>query len=270
MIPPAGGSGYGSGVIYHLATPTDWEDAQDAGDYRISTRGRTLEQEGFIHASRLDQLPGVVDAHYRDAGPLLLLTLDPLRLTADVRDDEVAPGQVFPHVYGPLDLAAVVDVSPWPATPSEEVTELAAQEQRIVFDRLDHDVAWELGTQLVSAAGAAELPVSVAVRFGAQRMFHAARPGTSAEQDWWLDRKARTVALFRKSSLHVGALYRAIGTALDADSGLDADRHAAHGGAFPLRLRDGAVVGSVAVSGLPQREDHALVVREMDRFLGSA
>lgn len=257
-------------MIYHLASPTDWENALAAGDYRISTRGRTLEQEGFVHASRRDQVDAVVDAHYGDVGPLLLLTVDPTRLTSPVRDEEVAPGQVFPHVYGPLDLDSVVDVSPWPATGTGEVTELDAQERRILFDRVDHDVAWELGSQLFGAARAGELPVTVAVRLGEQRVFHAARPGTSAEQDWWLDRKARTVAMFRKSSLHVGALYRALGTTFESASGLDQDRHAAHGGAFPLRLRDGAVVGSVAVSGLPQRDDHALVVEELDRFLGSS
>jgi uncharacterized protein (DUF952 family) len=99
-------------VIFHIAEAADWRAAQAAGDYRISTRGRTLAEAGYIHAARRDQVPDVAERYYADAGPLLLLTIDPARLSAEVRDDEVAPGLVYPHVYGPVDLAAVVAVAP--------------------------------------------------------------------------------------------------------------------------------------------------------------
>ncbi len=99
-------------MIFHIALAQDWHDAQRAGDYRVSTRGRTLAQEGFIHAGRREQVLQVAEAFYQDAGPLLLLTIDPQRLTSAVRDDEVAPGVVFPHIYGPLNLDAVVATAP--------------------------------------------------------------------------------------------------------------------------------------------------------------
>jgi uncharacterized protein (DUF952 family) len=99
-------------VIFHISSPADWQAAQQAGDYRSSTRGRTLEDEGFIHCSRLDQVAGVLAAYYSGAGPLLLLTIDPALLTAGWRDDEIAPGVVYPHVYGPINLEAVVAVTP--------------------------------------------------------------------------------------------------------------------------------------------------------------
>jgi uncharacterized protein (DUF952 family) len=99
-------------VIFHISSPADWQAAQQAGDYRSSTRGRTLEDEGFIHCSRLDQVAGVLAAYYSGAGPLLLLTIDPALLTAECRDDEIAPGVVYPHVYGPINLEAVVAVTP--------------------------------------------------------------------------------------------------------------------------------------------------------------
>ena len=102
-------------MIYHLALVADWEAAQQSGDYRISTRGRTLAEEGFIHASRREQVQGVLDAFYAGAGPLLLLEIDPARLTSDVRVDEVAPGVTFPHIYGPINLDAVVSVTPLPS-----------------------------------------------------------------------------------------------------------------------------------------------------------
>ncbi|SCL31041.1 DUF952 domain-containing protein [Micromonospora inyonensis] len=99
-------------MLFHIAEAADWQRAHEAGDYRMSTRGRTLADEGFIHASRCDQVLGVAEAFYADAGPLLLLHIDPARLTAPVRDDEVAPGVVFPHIYGPLNLDAVTAVTP--------------------------------------------------------------------------------------------------------------------------------------------------------------
>jgi len=99
-------------MIFHLAQVADWEAARVTGDYRVSTRDRTLAEEGFIHASRDDQVLDVANAFYADAGPLLLLTIDPDRLSSPVRDEEVAPGMVFPHIYGPLNLDAVVSAVP--------------------------------------------------------------------------------------------------------------------------------------------------------------
>jgi glutathione S-transferase len=98
-------------VIFHIAEASDWLRAQVSGDYRVSTRGRTLTDEGFIHAARREQVVPVAEAYYADAGPLLLLSIDPARLSSPVRDDEVAPGIVFPHIYGPIDLEAVVAVA---------------------------------------------------------------------------------------------------------------------------------------------------------------
>ncbi len=99
-------------MIFHIALVDDWKAAQTAGDYRVSTRGRTLAQEGFIHAGRLDQVVLVADSFYADVGPVLLLTIDPDLLTAPVQEDEVAPGVSYPHIYGPINLSAVVDVVP--------------------------------------------------------------------------------------------------------------------------------------------------------------
>ena len=100
--------------IYHLALASDWAAAQDAGDYRISTLGRTLEQEGFIHASREDQWRATLQRFYADVPTdLVLLEIDPARLNSELRVEEVPEaGDSFPHIYGPLNLDAVVDVHP--------------------------------------------------------------------------------------------------------------------------------------------------------------
>ena len=99
--------------IFHIATAADWRRTLETGTYTTSTIGRTLEEEGFIHASRRDQVQGVFDRYYRDAGEhLVLLTIDPSRLTeAEVRVEAVGD-DTYPHVLGPINRSAVVDVSP--------------------------------------------------------------------------------------------------------------------------------------------------------------
>jgi uncharacterized protein (DUF952 family) len=98
--------------IFHIATVADWEAAQRDGAYTTSTRGRTLAEEGFIHASRLDQVQRVFDRYYADADePLVLLVLDPALLTAEVRVEPVGDDS-YPHVHGPIEPAAVVEVHP--------------------------------------------------------------------------------------------------------------------------------------------------------------
>jgi uncharacterized protein (DUF952 family) len=100
--------------IFHIAKVADWESAQAAGEYRVSTLGRTLEQEGFLHASRAGQWQAVYDAFYAGVDePLVLLEIDSGLLGVPVVE-EAPPGtdERFPHIYGPLPVAAVVAVSP--------------------------------------------------------------------------------------------------------------------------------------------------------------
>jgi glutathione S-transferase len=102
--------------IFHISTIEDWQAAQRAGDYRVSTLGRSLADEGYIHASRSHQVDGVRAAFYEDPGlRLVLLEIDPARLDVDLRL-EVPPGgdEAFPHIYGPLVTDAVISVTDLP------------------------------------------------------------------------------------------------------------------------------------------------------------
>jgi glutathione S-transferase len=94
--------------IYHLALAEDWHAAKACGEYRRSTRGLSLEQVGFIHASGADQVEATFRRFYADAEAVLLLTIDPGCLDAPLRW-EAAPdgGELFPHIYGPLPVGAV-------------------------------------------------------------------------------------------------------------------------------------------------------------------
>ncbi len=145
-----------------------------------------------------------------------------------------------------------------PAWPS--VAELAAQEQELRWGQFDEEDAWRLGVALVTAARDRRLPVAVDISRGDHQLFHAALPGSSPDNDAWLERKTRVVNRFHHSSLHVGQQCRDAGRTLEELFLVPPGHFAAHGGAFPLTVTGVGVVGCVAVSGLPQLEDHALVV----------
>nr|WP_179165376.1 heme-degrading domain-containing protein [Streptomyces sp. SID14446] len=141
------------------------------------------------------------------------------------------------------------------------------QERRLTLPRFTHDDAWTLGTLLVELARERNAPVAVDIRRGGQQLFHAALPGSTPDNDAWIDRKRRVVERYGCSSLLVGSRFRAKGTTFEDSSRLDPDTYAAHGGAFPLTVKDTGVIGTVVVSGLPQIEDHRLVVEALEKFL---
>jgi uncharacterized protein (UPF0303 family) len=143
--------------------------------------------------------------------------------------------------------------------------ELLAQERELVFDAFDHEVAWALGQALVAVAQERRLPVTVDIAVGEQQLFHCALPGTAADNDAWIRRKNRVVRRFGHSSFYMGVVH---GDAFNAKFLLDEREFAAHGGAFPLIVRGAGPVGTVTVSGLPQADDHRLVVEVLRSFLG--
>ena len=147
------------------------------------------------------------------------------------------------------------------------VAELAAQERELRWRGFDENDAWRLGTALVGAAQQRQLPVAIDVSRADHQLFHAALAGSSPDNNAWLQRKARVVARFHKSSLHVGQLCRDAGRTLEEMFLVPHGTYAAHGGAFPIGVVGVGVVGCVAVSGLPQLEDHALVVEVLRALL---
>ena len=101
------------GVIYHIATGADWARAQRDGEYTTSTRGVTLEEQGFIHASTAEQVAPVANMFYQGLDDLLVLVIDAERVAAEIRYEEVPGSEApFPHIYGALNLDAVVGTRP--------------------------------------------------------------------------------------------------------------------------------------------------------------
>ena len=147
------------------------------------------------------------------------------------------------------------------------IAELEAQEERLRFTRFDNDDAWTLGSLLVRLGKERGLPITIDIRRHGHQLFHAALPGTAPDNDRWIERKVRVVERLNASSFLVGRRMAAKGQAMDAAYGVDPADFATHGGAFPIRVVDVGVVGVVTVSGLPQADDHALVVEALGLFL---
>jgi uncharacterized protein (DUF952 family) len=105
-------------VIYHIATAADWELAVAEGAYTTSTAGRSLAEEGFIHASSASQVNATANRFYRGRSGLVLLVIEVGRLNAPRKYEDVpGAGEPFPHLYGPLNVAAVTGVVPLAAEP---------------------------------------------------------------------------------------------------------------------------------------------------------
>lgn len=148
-----------------------------------------------------------------------------------------------------------------------QIAAIEQDERELVFTSFTNDDAWRLGCLLMELADERDLPVAIGIRRGGQRLFQAAREGTSPDNDTWIDRKSRVVERFGASSLLVGLRSRARGTTFAEQHALPHQEYAAHGGAFPVRVAGVGVVGVVVVTGLAQVDDHALVVDAVRAFL---
>lgn len=150
---------------------------------------------------------------------------------------------------------------------SELGAQLLAEEAELRFAGFTVEDAWALGSRMRLDAAGQGLPIAIGIVLGAQRVFHSALPGASADNDEWLARKTRVALRYGQASLAVGESFRDRGRDFDTDSRLDPREFAAHGGVVPLRLVGGTVIGAVGVSGLPQLDDHAFVVKHLREYL---
>ena len=148
------------------------------------------------------------------------------------------------------------------------IAEIEHQEATLVFRTFGNTDAWRLGCALVARAEAAGAPVAIDIQRGEQRLFHAALAGSNADNDAWIERKSRLVRRYGVSSFLFGRRLALAGQTFNEATLLDPAEYAAHGGAFPITVEGVGVVGTVAVSGLPQAEDHRMVVEVLTEFLG--
>lgn len=145
--------------------------------------------------------------------------------------------------------------------------ELLDQEKRLVFDRFDNDTAIALGQRIIDRARRDDLSIVVEISRGEQRLFYCALEGTSADNEFWVAGKTAVVRRYGHSSFYMGQKARVKGVDFAAAQLVDPLKYFPHGGAFPIMVRNVGMVGTATVSGLPQAEDHRLVVTVIEEML---
>jgi uncharacterized protein (UPF0303 family) len=150
------------------------------------------------------------------------------------------------------------------------LADLADDLNRLQLKSFNYDVAWELGSRIRARAFAAKAPVAIEVRHGNDVVFATLLPGATIDNFDWTRRKCAVVHRFHRSSLAIRLEAEAKGFDFNARFRLPAPDYAASGGGVPLML-GGTLVGSVGVSGLPDIEDHQLIVATLgDMLAGGA
>lgn len=149
----------------------------------------------------------------------------------------------------------------------DKLKQLLQEEQELQFTKFNEATAWQIGSQLVEKCTLEELPVTIDITRGEHQLFHASLCGTSADNDEWVKRKVRLVNRFGHSSFYMGQLLKHKGKTIEEAYLLSENLYAPHGGCFPIIVKETGMVGTMTVSGLPQEEDHKLVVSAIRNFL---
>lgn len=152
-------------------------------------------------------------------------------------------------------------------THDDDIAIVALQEKALQFPAFDLASAWQLGAWLQRQGAERGLGIAIDVHLHAMPAFYAALPGSTPDNANWIRRKRNTVLRLFRSSYSVGLTLARHETTLEARLGLSAVDFAAHGGSFPIVVRGTGCIGAVTVSGLPQREDHNLVVEGLGAIL---
>jgi uncharacterized protein (UPF0303 family) len=146
--------------------------------------------------------------------------------------------------------------------------ELLAQEARLVLPRCSPEDVLAIGRRILETAEERDLAIVVEAWLGSRLVFRAAREGTDEVNDQYVGGKRRVVERFGHASFHERQRHAEAGTTFEAATGLTFPEYAPHGGGFPLRVAgEDAPVGVVIVSGLPQQDDHALIVEALEAHL---
>ena len=144
---------------------------------------------------------------------------------------------------------------------------LLNEEAILILPSLTNLDAVEVGQIATEIGIERKLPIAVEVRLGDWIIYHASLPGSTAENQWWIDRKARVVLLKHHSTIYERVSAEERGIDWHKQNGLLDETHAIHGGGLPLITKGDGFVGVLLISGLPQIQDHLLGVEVLTEFL---
>jgi uncharacterized protein (UPF0303 family) len=159
------------------------------------------------------------------------------------------------------------EVEPKRVSLEADIAQLKIQEQQLQFSSFTEEDAWNLGNAMRAAALKKKHPFVIDIRSAGRKLFYAALPGSVPENENWVQRKINIVMAKNKSSYHIGRELAQNGRTLDQAMGFNPIDVAPHGGCFPIIIKNVGVVGTITVSGIPQREDHNFVVEHISAYL---
>ncbi|MCX7709517.1 MAG: heme-degrading domain-containing protein [Clostridia bacterium] len=145
--------------------------------------------------------------------------------------------------------------------------EFEQQERELQFTEFTSVTALKIGLSLIEKARKGNKIITIDITRNGHQLFHYSFDGTSPDNDQWVIRKSRVANRFNKSSLHVGTLLLKAGKTIEEKYLVSSMEYAPHGGSFPIFVRSVGVVGTITVSGLPQKEDHDMVVAAIKEYL---
>jgi uncharacterized protein (UPF0303 family) len=145
--------------------------------------------------------------------------------------------------------------------------DLLNEEKLMILPFINLKTALEIGEIASSLGLLRNLPIAIEVRLGDWIIYHASLPGSTVENQWWIDRKARVVMLKHHSTMYERVSAEERGVDWHKENNLLDETHAIHGGGLPLITKSEGFVGVLLISGLPQVEDHLLGVEVLTEFL---
>lgn len=151
---------------------------------------------------------------------------------------------------------------------SDDVRKIAEQEARLVFDGFDEATAFEIGSAIRARGLAEKFPIVVDIRLWDRTLFYCALPGSTSGNSEWTRRKINVVKVFHRSSYRMVLSKAREDRTFPVGEALPIEDYVLAGGGFPIRVKGVGVIGAVAVSGLPERQDHEVVVAALCDHLG--
>lgn len=149
-----------------------------------------------------------------------------------------------------------------------DIEVIKRQEAELVLDRFDEAVAFEIGAAIRERALRENLPIVVDIRTFDRPLFYAAMPGSNGANPDWARRKINVVKRYLKSTYRLVLEQDRPDRTFKPGEGLDSADYVLAGGGFPVAVKGAGVIGVIAVSGLPEREDHGVVVAVLCDHLG--
>ena len=151
---------------------------------------------------------------------------------------------------------------------ADDLKKIAEQEARLVFEGFDEAAAFEVGSAIRARGLAENLPIIVDIRLWDRALFYCALPGSTVNNTEWARRKVNVVKMFHRSSYRMVLQKAREDRTFPVGDALPIEDYVLAGGGFPIRVKGVGVVGAIAVSGLPERRDHEVVVAAVCDYLG--